>query len=101
MRSTGIIRRIDGLGRIVVPKEIRRMLALREGDPMEIYLQDDSVIYKRYDYFGRIDDLIERTIQQIDDLADCYDMNKESKQKIIGLLKEAAAIAESERRERK
>lgn len=49
MKTTGIIRRIDDLGRIVIPKEIRRALKIREGDPMEIYLErDGSVILKPY-----------------------------------------------------
>lgn len=49
MKATGIVRRIDDLGRIVVPKEIRRTLRLREGDPMEIYTgRDGSVVLKKY-----------------------------------------------------
>lgn len=47
MRETGIIRRIDDLGRVVVPKEIRRNLHIHEGDALEIFLQDDMVCYKR------------------------------------------------------
>lgn len=49
MRATGCIRRIDDLGRVVIPKEIRRSLHIREGDPLEIYTEHDSVIFKRYD----------------------------------------------------
>ena len=45
MRTTGVIRRIDDLGRIVVTKEIRRKLAIREGDPLELYVGDDFVAY--------------------------------------------------------
>jgi AbrB family transcriptional regulator, stage V sporulation protein T len=49
MKATGIVRRIDDLGRIVVPKEIRRTLRLREGDPMEIYTGRDGVVMlKKY-----------------------------------------------------
>lgn len=49
MKATGIVRRIDGLGRIVVPKEIRKTLHIRDGDPMEIYTSaDGSVIFKKY-----------------------------------------------------
>lgn len=48
MKETGIIRRIDDLGRIVIPKEIRRTLRIREGDPMEIFLEDGAVIFKKY-----------------------------------------------------
>jgi AbrB family looped-hinge helix DNA binding protein len=49
MKATGIVRRIDDLGRVVIPKEIRRMMKIREGDPLEIYTgSDGSVIFKRY-----------------------------------------------------
>lgn len=48
MRATGIIRRIDDLGRIVIPKELRRTLRLREGDPMEIFTEDGGVVYRPY-----------------------------------------------------
>lgn len=48
MKSTGIIRRIDDLGRIVIPKEIRRTLHLREGDPLEIYTDNQAVCFKKY-----------------------------------------------------
>lgn len=48
MKATGIVRRIDDLGRVVIPKEIRRSLRIREGDPLEIYVEDGAVIYKRY-----------------------------------------------------
>ena len=49
MKATGIVRRIDDLGRIVIPKEIRRTLRIREGDPLEIYTEKDGeVIFKKY-----------------------------------------------------
>lgn len=49
MKATGIIRRIDDLGRVVIPKEIRKMMRIREGDPLEIYTESDgSVTFKRY-----------------------------------------------------
>ena len=47
MKATGIVRRIDDLGRIVVPKEIRRTLKLREGDPMEIYTAEGGIVMLR------------------------------------------------------
>ena len=50
MKATGIVRRIDDLGRIVIPKEIRRTCNLREGDPMELYLgEDNQIVLKKYD----------------------------------------------------
>ena len=49
MKATGIIRRIDDLGRVVIPKDIQRTFHLREGDPLVIYTEHDSVIFQRYD----------------------------------------------------
>jgi len=49
MRATGIVRRIDELGRVVIPKEIRRTMRIREGDPLEIYTDNNGeVIFKKY-----------------------------------------------------
>ena len=49
MKATGIVRRIDDLGRVVIPKEIRRTLRIREGDPLEIFVdRDGEVILKKY-----------------------------------------------------
>lgn len=48
MRSTGIVRRIDDLGRVVIPKEIRRTLKIKEGDPLELYVNDGMVCFKKY-----------------------------------------------------
>lgn len=50
MRSTGIVRRIDDLGRLVVPKEIRRQLHIKEGDPMELFVVDGSIVFKKYNF---------------------------------------------------
>ncbi len=55
MKATGIVRRIDDLGRVVIPKEIRRTLRIREGDPLEIYTDTDGeVIFKKYSPVGEI-----------------------------------------------
>ena len=48
MKSTGIVRRVDELGRIVVPKEIRRTLGIAEGDPVEIYTDGEYIIIEKY-----------------------------------------------------
>jgi AbrB family transcriptional regulator (stage V sporulation protein T) len=48
MKSTGIVRRVDDLGRIIIPKEIRRTLRLHDGDPMEIFVTDGGVFFKKY-----------------------------------------------------
>lgn len=55
MRATGIVRRIDDLGRVVIPKEIRRTMRIREGDPLEIYTDNDGeVIFKKYSQIGEL-----------------------------------------------
>ena len=49
MKATGIVRRIDDLGRVVIPKELRRSLKLKDGDPLEIFIEDDNMIcFKKY-----------------------------------------------------
>jgi AbrB family transcriptional regulator (stage V sporulation protein T) len=55
MKATGIVRRIDDLGRVVIPKEIRRNLRIREGDPMEIYVdKEGEIILKKYSPIGEL-----------------------------------------------
>ena len=55
MKATGIVRRIDDLGRVVIPKEIRRVLRIREGDPLEIFTEKDGeVIFKKYSPMGEL-----------------------------------------------
>lgn len=56
MRATGIVRRIDDLGRVVVPKEIRRSLRIKEGDPLEIFVQDGAVVYKKYSAMREVEE---------------------------------------------
>ena len=55
MKATGIVRRIDDLGRVVIPKEIRRTMRIREGDPLEIYTDaGGSVVFKKYSPVGEL-----------------------------------------------
>lgn len=71
MKATGIVRRIDDLGRVVIPKEIRRTMRIREGDPLEIYTDSDGeVIFKKYSPIGELSpfaaqyaDVLSRTLQ--------------------------------------
>ncbi len=57
MKATGIVRRIDDLGRVVIPKEIRRTLKIREGDPLEIFVNSSGeVIFKKYSPIGELGD---------------------------------------------
>jgi len=67
MKAIGIIRRIDDLGRVVIPKEIRRTLRIREGDPLEIIVNEDMVCYRKYDTVADVKTLMSELIAQIQD----------------------------------
>ncbi len=55
MKATGIVRRIDELGRVVIPKEIRKILRIREGDPLEIFTDTDgTIVLKKYSHIGEM-----------------------------------------------
>ncbi|PFE23173.1 AbrB/MazE/SpoVT family DNA-binding domain-containing protein [Bacillus thuringiensis] len=65
MKSTGVTRRIDELGRIVIPKELRRTLGILEKDPIEIFVEDEKIIlqkYKSYDACAITGDISEKNI---------------------------------------
>jgi len=63
MKSTGIIRKVDELGRIVLPSELRTTLSIKEKDPLEIFIEDSRIILKKYEpscvFMGIMDSLIE------------------------------------------
>ena len=55
MKATGIVRRIDDLGRVVIPKEIRRTMRIREGDPLEIYTdKEGGIVFRKYSQVGEL-----------------------------------------------
>ena len=66
MKATGIIRRMDDLGRVVIPKEIRKTLRLREGDPLELYVDNQGgIVFRKYNVMGDYDvNLIEEVCQE-------------------------------------
>lgn len=70
MKSTGVVRRMDDLGRIVIPKELRRTLKIREGEELEIFLEEDKIILKKY---SRIGDVIELSKKLIDVISEYID----------------------------
>ncbi|PGK51224.1 stage V sporulation protein T [Priestia megaterium] len=69
MRATGIVRRIDDLGRVVIPKEIRRTLRISEGDPLEIYVDNNQeIIFKKYQPFRTVEDYAQGTTDALYDV---------------------------------
>ena len=62
MKSTGIIRRIDELGRIVIPKEIRNNMRLKSGEILEIFVNNDSILMKKFSMINKISDLSQELV---------------------------------------
>ena len=72
MKATGIVRRIDDLGRVVIPKEIRRTMRIREGDPLEIYTNvDGEVIFKKYSPIGEISSIASQYAEVLSKIGGC------------------------------
>lgn len=65
MKATGIVRRIDDLGRIVIPKELRRTLKIRDGEFLEIFVEDDNIVLKKYSSFSDIKSICDRIVSSV------------------------------------
>lgn len=92
MRSTGIIRRIDDLGRVVIPKEIRRTMRLQEGDPLEIFLEDkDTVCFHKYN--TNLCDKVDNLRYQIENFSG---VPYETQKRITTLLNEVRKLIKDE-----
>lgn len=90
MKATGIIRRVDDLGRVVIPREIRKTLGIREGEPLEILIEGrDTVCFRKYatNLCGEVDRLNSLVYDYVDDW--------ETKTKIQKLLKEVKELMKS------
>ena len=72
MKATGIVRRIDDLGRVVVPKEIRRTLRIREGDPLEIFTdREGEIILKKYSPIGELSAFAKQYAESLSQVLEC------------------------------
>ncbi len=69
MKATGIVRRIDELGRVVIPKEIRSTLRLKSGDPLEIFTERDELMLKKYSPIASLERFSEGTAKSLNDLS--------------------------------
>lgn len=65
MKSTGVVRRIDDLGRIVIPKEIRKNMRIKDGESVEIYLESDNIVLKKYSPLGNITEFYRSYVNSI------------------------------------
>ena len=89
MKATGIVRRIDDLGRVVIPKEIRRTMRIQEGDPMEIYVGDGMVCFKKYQSCIVYQDVIkDLKLELLDD----YDIDKNKKDVLLSKITEIESL---------
>lgn len=97
MRATGIVRRVDELGRVVIPREIRRSLKIHDGDPLEIFIDGTNLVLKKYNF-----DEVDEAIKTLQDWIEDYDsdahknMSRSDRDNFKRLLKEANAIREAE-----
>lgn len=68
MKATGVVRRIDELGRIVIPKEIRKTLRIKDGENLEIYIDNDTIILKKYSSIHNLEELAQKLTDTISNL---------------------------------
>lgn len=90
MKATGIIRRIDDLGRVVIPKEIRRSMHIKEGDALEIFTSEQGVIFNKY---NPCDGLKEAADNLIDELTYALDYKEgEERRECAAMLEKVKAL---------
>lgn len=95
MKATGIVRRVDDLGRVVIPREIRRTMGIRDGEPMEIFIEGtDTVCFQKYerDLPGAIDRLH-------NELMDYVDTDKDTLRRISMLMTEVRELVKASEEE--
>lgn len=74
MKETGIVRRVDDLGRVVIPKEIRRTLRIREGDPLEIFTNMEELVFKKYSPVASIENGVKTVCNEISEITENHCM---------------------------
>lgn len=70
MKNTGIVRRIDELGRVVIPKEIRKVLRIRDGEPLEIYVEGEKISLKKFSLIDSYKDLAKTLVEEVGKVID-------------------------------
>lgn len=78
MKATGIIRRVDDLGRILLPKEVRRKAGIAEGTPMEIFIASDGIVLKKYNTEEELLNTVSVLIKAVDNSVDYLEEEKAS-----------------------
>ncbi|WP_394526500.1 AbrB/MazE/SpoVT family DNA-binding domain-containing protein [Lacrimispora sp. JR3] len=96
MKASGIVRRVDDLGRVVIPKEIRRILRINEGCPMEIIPTQEGILLKKYYAEESLSDLISSINEEVEEL--CKDLGPERTGDIRRHLREIQRVLNPERK---
>ena len=81
MKLAGIVRRIDELGRIVIPKEIRKTLHIKNGENLEIFINDGNIILKKYSELGNIKELSDTIAETLNQTLETINLTKTEKEK--------------------
>ena len=90
MKTTGLVRRIDDLGRVVIPKELRRTLGIREGDPLELFTEGKFVCFKKYSPSVELSAVLDEVVVLLneDDMKRCIsDEDRTLVKSIVDMLK--------------
>lgn len=87
MKATGIVRKIDDLGRVVIPKELRRTFKIKEGDPLEIFVSEDGILIRPYKVGCEFCGEIEKEMAELSGIRVCYDCAKKLMSR-VGEIKE-------------
>lgn len=98
MRATGIVRRVDDLGRIVISKEVRNKLGIKEGTPMELFIDGDCVIFKHYS----TEELLKNALDNLKDAVNTYvdedDYGQDIKARLIEYTNKIDQVLEERKR---
>lgn len=93
MKATGIVRRVDDLGRVFIPKDIRRAMGIHEGEPLEIFIGgDDTICFRKYK--NNLSDAVEHLRDQIENCGD--DLTYATLMRIDALLEEVQELVKGE-----
>lgn len=91
MKTTGVFRKIDEVGRIVIPREIRKTLGIESGDPIEIFTHNKEIVLRKYDATGGLAELVGRLSSEFDSVR--HDLDEETADQMYGHIKALQDLA--------
>ena len=91
IKSTGIIRRVDDLGRIVIPREIRKAKFIKEGEPIEFYIDGDDIILRKYSVEDEVTSLLTSAVSRLEEQESDIYLSSETKKALHEIRQNIAA----------